>query len=44
MTREEAIRTLEDGAWWDFLTNEITDVEEKPLQEALNMAITALRE
>lgn len=44
MTKEEAIRTLEYGEWWDFLSDDIADRAENPLHEALNMAVAALRE
>lgn len=44
MTREEAIRTLQFGEWWDFLSGEIGDFAESTLHEALNLAISALRE
>lgn len=44
MTREEAIRTLQFGEWWDFLSGEIGDYAESTLHEALNLAIDALRE
>lgn len=44
MTREEAIRTLQFGEWWDFLSGEIGDYAESTLCEALNLAIAALRE
>lgn len=43
MTREEAIRILNFGAWWDNLNPEISDADSEPLFEALNMAISALR-
>lgn len=44
MTREEAIRTLQFGEWWDFLSGEIGYFAESTLHEALNLAISALRE
>lgn len=43
MTREEAIRTLEFGAWWDNLSPEMSDADSNPLYAALDMAIAALR-
>ena len=43
MTREEAIRILNFGAWWDNLNPEISDADSEPLYEALDMAIAALR-
>ena len=43
MTREEAIRILNFGAWWDNLNPEISDAYSEPLYEALDMAIAALR-
>lgn len=43
MTREEAIRTLNFGAWWDNLDPEMSDADSEPLFEALGMAISALR-
>ena len=43
MTREEAIRTLSFGAWWDNLNPEMSDADSEPLFEALGMAISALR-
>ena len=43
MTREEAIRILNFGAWWDNLNPEISDADSEPLYESLDMAISALR-
>lgn len=43
MTREEAIRTLNFGAWWDNLNPEMSDADSEPLFEALDMATSALR-
>ena len=44
MTREEAIRTLNFGAWWDNLNPEMSDADSEPLFEALDMAISALKQ
>ena len=43
MTREEAIFTLENGAWWDSLNDDMSDADKNPLFDALDMAISALR-
>lgn len=43
MTTEEAIKTLEDGAWWDSLPQDMSDADMNPLQDALDTAIAALR-
>lgn len=43
MKIREAIKTLEDGAWWDSLPQDMSDADMNPLQDALNMAIAALR-
>lgn len=43
MTRKEAIRILNFGAWWDNLNPEISDTDSEPLYEALDMAISVLR-
>ena len=43
MTREEAIFTLENGAWWDSLNYDMSDADKNPLFDALDMAISALR-
>lgn len=46
MTREEAIKILENGGWWDLLIP-ITTIEgrsdEDKLHQAIDMAISALR-
>ena len=44
MTREEAIRTLNFGAWRDNLNPEMSDADSEPLFEALGMAISALKQ
>lgn len=43
MTREEAARILEMGGWWDSLNPDISDADMNPLQDALDIAINALR-
>lgn len=46
MTREEAIEILENGGWWDLLIPVTTiegRIEDDKLQEALDLAISALR-
>ena len=46
MTREEAIEVLENGGWWDSLIPVTTiegRIEDDKLQEALDLAIAALR-
>ena len=46
MTREEAIEVLENGGWWDLLIPITTiegRIEEDRLQEALDLALSALR-
>lgn len=43
MTREEAIRILETGGWWDMLDPNGSDADLDPLDEAIDMAIAALR-
>ena len=43
MTREEAIKILENGGWWDSLDDDISDADMDPLQDALDLALTALR-
>ena len=44
MTREEAIRTLNFGTWRDNLNSEMSDADSEPLFEALDMAISALKQ
>ena len=44
MTREEAIRTLNFGAWRDNLNSEMSEADSEPLFEALDMAISALKQ
>ena len=44
MTREEAIEVLENGDWWDDLSEYISKPVMQELQDALDMAISALRE
>ena len=43
MTREEAIKVLENGSWWDSLDDDISDADMNPLQDALDLALAALR-
>lgn len=43
MTIEEAIYTLEDGLWWDFVDIPFDTNTHNEFHEALEMAITALR-
>ena len=42
MTREEAIRILENGAWWDNINPEMSDADAQPLYDALDVAVEAL--
>ena len=44
MTREEAIHTLNFGTWRDNLNSEMSDADSEPLFEALDMAISALKQ
>ena len=44
MTREEAIRTLNFGAWRNNLNSEMSDADSEPLFEALDMAISVLKQ
>ena len=44
MTREEAIRTLNFGTWRDNLNSEMSDADSESLFEALDMAISALKQ
>ena len=43
MTTEEAIWTLENGAWRDSLGDDMSDADKNPLFDALDTAISALR-
>lgn len=45
MTREEAIKILEDGEWWDSLDEfyETVNPEFQKLHDAVDMALSALR-
>ncbi len=46
MTREEAMEVLENGGWWDMLIPVTTiegRIEDNKLQEALDLALSALR-
>ena len=43
MTTKEAIWTLENGAWWDSLGDDMSDADKNPLFDALDTAISALR-
>lgn len=44
MTTEEVIQTLEHGSWWDLLDPDGSDADLTPLHEALDVALSALRE
>lgn len=43
MTRKEAAHVLECGAWWDHLPDDMSDADMNPLQDALDVALAALR-
>ena len=43
MTNEEAIWTLENGAWWDSLPDDISDADKNPLISAIELAVDALK-
>lgn len=43
MSKQEAIWTLENGAWWDSLPDDISDAEKNPLLAAIDTAVAALR-
>lgn len=43
MTRKEAAHVLECGAWWDHLPDDMSDADINPLQDALDVALAALR-
>lgn len=43
MTRKEAARVLECGAWWDHLPDDMSDADINPLQDALDVALAAPR-
>lgn len=43
MTIEEAIRILEAGGWWDLLDPSGSDADLDPLDEAIDVALSALR-
>ena len=46
MTREEAIKVLENGGWWDLLIPVTTiegRIEDDKLHEALDLALSSLR-
>ena len=43
MTRKEAAHVLECGAWWDHLSDDMSDADMNPLQDALDVAFDALR-
>lgn len=43
MTRKEAAHVLECGAWWDYLPDDISDTDMNQLQDALDVALAALR-
>ena len=46
MTREEAIEVLENGEWWEELTEwyMVVHPEHNKLHDAVDMAISALRQ
>lgn len=45
MTREEAIRILENGNWWNWLDDIRGDAEDlMPLYDAIDLAVEALKE
>lgn len=43
MTRKKAAHVLECGAWWDHLPDGMSDADMNPLQDALDVALDALR-
>ena len=43
MTRKEATRILQNGSWWDCLPDDMSDADMNPLQDALDVALSALR-
>ena len=43
MTRKEAAHVLECGSWWGYLPDEMSDADMNQLQDALDVALTALR-
>lgn len=43
MTRKEATRILQNGLWWDYLPDDMSDADMNPLQDALDVALSALR-
>lgn len=43
MTREEAVHVLEDGLWWQELDPDMSEAIRDELDQALDMAISALR-
>ena len=43
MTRKEATRILQNGSWWDCLPDDMSDADMNPLQDALDVALEALR-
>ncbi|MCM0708678.1 hypothetical protein NBH08_27900 [Faecalicatena sp. BF-R-105] len=44
MNSKEAIHVLECGGWWDYLSDDMSDADMNPLQDALDAAIVALKE
>ena len=43
MDKQEAIRILDDGKWWNFLWGDIPGKAESKLYEAIDIALAALR-
>ena len=43
MTRKEATLILQNGSWWDCLPDDMSDADMNPLQDALDVALEALR-
>lgn len=43
MTRKEATHILQNGSWWDCLPDDMSDADMNPLQDALDVALEALR-
>lgn len=43
MTRKEATHILQNGSWWDCLPDDMSDADMNPLQDALDVALSALR-
>ena len=42
-TRKEATHILQNGLWWDYLPDDMSDADMNPLQDALDVALKAIR-